>query len=83
MNDALCKCFTGRISRLVNCLNGFYDDVKIKIGTNEQIGNIIIMVKERLGKDYNVDRHRELVRNELKEREYSDDVIDEWISFID
>ena len=39
MNDALCKCFTGRISRLVNCLNGFDDNIKINISDNEQTYN--------------------------------------------
>ena len=41
----LCKCFTGRLSRLINVLNGFYDDIIINIGTNEQIGNIIILIR--------------------------------------
>jgi len=31
MNDSVCKCFTGRISRLVNCLNGFDELVNIQI----------------------------------------------------
>ena len=39
MNDSLCKCFTGRISRLVNCLNGFDDNIKINISDNEQTYN--------------------------------------------
>ncbi len=39
MTDALCKCFTGRISRLVNCLNGFDDNIKINISDNEQTYN--------------------------------------------
>ena len=45
MNDTLCKCFTGRISRLVNCLNGFDTNIKINISDNELIGNIIILIK--------------------------------------
>ena len=28
-------CLTGRLSRLINCLNGFYDDINIKISNNE------------------------------------------------
>ena len=31
MNDAECKCFTGRISRLVNCLFGYTNKVSIEI----------------------------------------------------
>ena len=40
MKSAECKCFTGRITRLVNCLSGFDNDVVIKIADNEQIGNV-------------------------------------------
>jgi hypothetical protein len=47
-NDAQCKCFTGRISRLVDCLNGFNTNIKINISDNEQIGNIIILIKNQL-----------------------------------
>ena len=39
ITDALCKCFTERISRLVNCLNGFDDNIKINISDNEQTYN--------------------------------------------
>ena len=31
MQYSECKCFTGRISRLVNCLSGYSDKVKIQI----------------------------------------------------
>src|SRR3990167_9330043 len=31
MDDSECKCFTGRISRLVNCLSGYSDKVSIQI----------------------------------------------------
>jgi hypothetical protein len=44
MNDSMCKCFTGRISRLVNVLNGFCDDIVIKISDSEQIGAVISSV---------------------------------------
>ena len=53
MLDSECKCFTGRITRLVNCLNGLSDLVKINISDNQQIENIIIIIKEQLGKKYN------------------------------
>jgi hypothetical protein len=82
MSDALCKCFTGRLSRLINVLNGFYDDIVVKIGTTEQIGNIIVQVKERLGSEYNVEKHKEIVIAELKERDYDNATINEWIAFI-
>ena len=43
MADADCKCFTGKMSRLINCLNGYDDRVVITMAENDQIGNIIII----------------------------------------
>ena len=50
MLDSECKCFTGRISRLVNCLSGYSDKVVIQISENEEINNIISVIinKRRL-----------------------------------
>jgi len=83
MKDGMCKCFTGRISRLVNCLSGFYEDVGVKIGSSDQIWSIIERVKEKMGSEYDVERHKEIVRRELKEREYEDGVIEEWLVHIE
>ena len=41
IQDSECKCYVGRISRLVNCLSGFDPLVNIQISDTEQIGNII------------------------------------------
>ena len=80
MEDSDCKCFTGRITRLVNCLNGFTDLVKINISDNQQIGNIIVIIKEKLQLDnnYSVEKHKELVIKELTNRGYS---IFSWETF--
>jgi len=85
INDANCKCFTGRMSRLINCLNGFDDRVNITIADNSQIGNIIVIVKERLVKEnkYSVSHHKESVREELEERGYPSETIDEWLQYIE
>ena len=45
MKDSLCKCFTERLSRLINCLNGFDDRICIKISESNEISNIIILIK--------------------------------------
>jgi Leucine-rich repeat (LRR) protein len=37
MNDTIYKCFTCRMSRLINCLNGFDDHIVINISNNKQI----------------------------------------------
>ena len=85
MSDAECKCFTGRINRVINCLNGFSPLVSIQISENEQIGNIIIIIKEKLEltNSYTIGTHKELVIKELENRGYSKDVIDVWIGFIE
>ena len=85
INDANCKCFTGRMSRLINCLNGFDDRVSISIADNSQIGNIILLVRKRLENEnkYSVSHHKELVREELIERGYDATVISVWIEYIE
>jgi len=83
MNDSLCKCFTGRISRLVNCLNGIDHNIQINISDNEQIGNIIILIKNKLilENNYDLESHKKLVKTSLLERGYELKVIDEWIEY--
>jgi hypothetical protein len=81
--DSECKCFTGRITRLVNCLNGLSDLVKINIFDNQQIGNIIIIIKQQLGDNYTIEKHKELVKNELQERGYNETIINEWVDYIE
>jgi hypothetical protein len=73
------KCFQGRLSRLINVINGYCSDVNINISHNEQIGNIVIMLKSRC-KD--LDELTSLFTKEMHEREYETDVIDEWIMHI-
>ena len=49
MSDSLCKCFTGRITRLINCLNVLDPLVKIDLlSENENINNICLLVYEGL-----------------------------------
>jgi Leucine-rich repeat (LRR) protein len=80
MEDGLCKCFTGRLSRLVNSLSGYSDKVSIKISSSEEIGNVISIMKDKYGDD--TDKVRINVEKELLERGYEKEVIDEWISYI-
>ena len=81
MDDAECKCFTGRISRLVNCLSGYTNKVSIQISDAEQIGNIISHIKSTHN-DSSIDEIRQIVRNELTEHGFNQDIIEEWILFI-
>jgi hypothetical protein len=80
MEDGLCKCFTGRLSRLVNSLSGYSDKVLIKISSAEEIGNVISIMKDRYD---DIEEVKMNVEKELLERGYEKEVIDEWITYID
>lgn len=85
MNESVCMCFTGRISRLVNCLAGFDPLVSIQIADNEQIANVISIIQRNLTNDntYSVEIHKELVKKQLEELGYSSTIIDEWTNNIE
>ena len=48
MSNALCMCFTGRISRLIDCLNGIDNLVVINLSPTEQINAICQQIYELL-----------------------------------
>jgi hypothetical protein len=85
MNDAECKCLTGRISRLINVLNGQDERITINISDKEQIGNIIVLIKNTLdtANKYTVEKHKELATKELQERGFLKEVIDEYVNYIE
>lgn len=81
--DGECKCFTGRLSRLVNVLNGFFDDIQIQISSNEQIANVILVLRRQhnIGpEDEMTDEIKEAIRKELEERGYEADIIEVWLN---
>ena len=79
MQDALCKCFTGRISRLLNCLNGFDERVIVSISENEQLSNLIIMIKNKYD---NLEDQKNKFIEACKERQLNEDQINEWLSYL-
>jgi hypothetical protein len=83
--DANCRCFTGRMNRVINCLNGFSPLVTINIKDGEQIGNIIILVKNKLELTgvYTIEQHKTEVEKELLERNYDIETIRTWLEYID
>jgi Leucine-rich repeat (LRR) protein len=86
MQDAECKCFTGRMNRVVNCLNGFSPLVDIRISDGEQIGNVIVMLKDKAldsGGNYSVPMHKQLVKRELQERGYDSETVSKWLEYIE
>ena len=81
MLDSECKCFTGRISRLVNCLSGYSDKVIIQISEKEEISNIIsTIMRKREAKT--IETLKEEIHTALKERGYGDKIIYEWLVYI-
>jgi hypothetical protein len=81
MKDSMCKCFTGRLSRLVNCLNGFDDRVSIKIDDNEQILNVIIKIRNKYMD--NIEKQKEEIEKELSDRGYDKNIINEYINYLE
>ena len=79
ISDGLCMCFTGRLTRLLNTLVGFYDDIELQISDSEQITNIIMGLKNKFPSGEEL---RDAVKKELYERQYSESIINEWIDYI-
>ena len=71
-------CFTGRLTRLLNTLTGFYDDIELQISDSEQITNIIMSLKNK----YCNDELKDQVKKELIERQYSEIIIEEWLEYL-
>ncbi len=86
MLDAECKCFTGRMNRVVNCLNGFSPLVDIRISDSEQIGNVIVMLKDKAldsAGQYSPDIHKDIVKAALLERGYNSETVSTWLEYIE
>ncbi len=85
MMDSIGKCFVGRISRLVNCLNGFDPRVVIEIDIKDQIANILAAIQMKLENDneYTTEKHKQLAIESLREREIDEDTINMWVSYIE
>jgi hypothetical protein len=82
MQDSECKCFTGRISRLVNCLSGYSDKVCIHISESEEISNIISVIMNKRGLK-TIEIIKEEVNFALKERGYDNEKIEEWLEYVE
>ena len=82
MQDSECKCFTGRISRLVNCLSGYSNKVCIQITENEEINNIISVIMSKRGLK-TIEILKEEVSVALTERGYADEKIAEWLEYVE
>jgi len=82
MQDSECKCFTGRISRLVNCLSGYSNKVVIQISENEEINNIISVIMSKRGMK-TIEILKKEVNLALTERGYEHKKIAEWLEYVE
>ena len=80
MKEAECMCLTGRISRLISVLDGFFEDIRIEILSSEVISSLILQVTSIPG---TVEEHKEEARRKLLESGYSLEEIVEWIEAIE
>lgn len=78
------KCFTGRLSRLVSCLDGFHPGVRVSIATSDQISNRVLGVIER-GKNEGITKEEltKRIRAELTELEMTEEQMEEWLKTVD
>ena len=77
LKESECKCFTGRLTRLVNCLVGFYDDIVISISDSERISAIILSTLDGREMD---DELRKVCIDKLKAIDVADEEIEKWVS---
>ena len=77
LKESECKCFTGRLTRLVNCLVGFYDDIVISISDSERISAIILTTLDGREMD---DELKKICRDKLKVIDIADEEIEKWLA---
>jgi hypothetical protein len=77
LQESECKCFTGRLTRLVNCLVGFYDDIVIGISDSERISAIILSTLD--GREM-TEELKKICVDKLKAIDIADEEIEKWLS---
>ncbi len=72
-------CFTGRVTRLVNSLTGFIEEVQVGISENEQISNVVITLMKKYENDPDIDI-RAKVKEALDELKISEEKQKDWLN---
>ena len=80
MSDSMCKCFTGRLTRLVNVLVGFSEDIEINISGSERISAIILSVLSGSAIGEMTDELKEICITKLKEAGIEKSEIEKWLN---
>ncbi len=82
MYESECKCFSGRITRLVNSLSGFSDKVTVTLSESEEISNIITVLQRKFIHE-SITELKEVIKKELLDRGYTDWLINEWLEHVE
>jgi len=71
-----------RLSRLVNCLNGFDErvSVSVKISDHQEIANLIIAIRQKTN---SLTEQQQIVYQEMTDRGYDQQTIKEWIGYLE
>jgi Leucine-rich repeat (LRR) protein len=77
LKESECKCFTGRLTRLINSLVGFYDDIVIGISDSERISAIILST---LDDREMTDEMKKICVDKLKAIDIADEEIEKWLA---
>jgi Leucine-rich repeat (LRR) protein len=80
IDDSYCRCFTGRLSRLINCLNGYDQRVVVRISDQQEIANLIISIRQKTD---NLSEQQQMVRQEMTERGYDQQTVEEWLGYLE
>ena len=72
-------CFTGRFSRLVSTLDGFFEDIRIGISDNEAITAIVLQTRDSL-KPYDAQVHTRVATQALIEAGFEYEQFRVWIN---
>jgi hypothetical protein len=77
------KCFTGKLSRLISCIDGFHPGVRIVISTADQVSNRVLSVINR-GKTDGIENEEiiTIVLRELRDLELNENQINEWMDTV-
>jgi hypothetical protein len=91
INNSINECFISKMSRLVNTLYWFCDNVSLYISEEEQIDTIVRNVKNKLldeydetynKSNYSIKNHKKYVKQELLKMNYTIDKINTWLNKI-
>jgi hypothetical protein len=80
IKDSLEMCFIGRITRLINSLNGYSNLIKIELNSADSVAMLVWQIKKELElvQEYNIEKHRNILINRMTEMGYDKKTIDEW-----